>query len=48
VKILHRVAEVAARKHLARSTIECYQSWIAEFLRFSCVDALDCLCGRRD
>ena len=34
MNLLGRVCDVALRRHMARSTIECYQSWIAEFLRF--------------
>src|SRR5438874_1969420 len=32
--LLERMHETAARRRLARSTIDCYQSWISEFLRF--------------
>jgi integrase len=35
MKLLERVRDVAVRRHLARSTIECYQSWIVQFLCFS-------------
>src|SRR5687768_495645 len=35
MKLLDRVRDVGLRRHLARSTIGCYQSWIGEFLRFS-------------
>lgn len=35
MNLLMRVREVALRRHLARSTIHCYQSWIGDFLRFS-------------
>ena len=35
MKLLERVRDVALRPHLARSTIQCYQLWIADFLRFS-------------
>ena len=35
MKLLHRIQDVGLRRHLARSTIGCYQSWISEFLRFS-------------
>ncbi|HEY7087698.1 MAG TPA: integron integrase [Tepidisphaeraceae bacterium] len=35
MKLLDRVRDVGMRRHLARSTIACYQSWIGEFLRFS-------------
>jgi integron integrase len=33
--LLERVRAVALVKHLAQSTIVCYQSWIAQYLRFS-------------
>jgi integron integrase len=32
--LIRRFHDVAARRRLARSTIECYESWIREFLRF--------------
>jgi hypothetical protein len=35
MKLLDRVRDVGLRRHLARSTIACYRSWITEFLRFS-------------
>jgi site-specific recombinase XerD len=35
MKRLDRVRDVGMRRHLARSTISCYQSWMTEFLRFS-------------
>lgn len=35
MKLLDRVRDVGLRKHLARSTIECYQGWIEDFLRCS-------------
>jgi hypothetical protein len=35
MKLLDRVGDVGLRKHLARSTIECYQGWIRDFLRCS-------------
>jgi hypothetical protein len=35
MKLLERVGDVGLRRRLAASTIACYQSWIAEFLRFS-------------
>lgn len=38
MKLLDRVREVGLRRHLAASTISCYQSWIREFFRFSRVD----------
>ena len=34
MKVLDRVRDVGARRRLAKSTIACYRSWIAEFLRF--------------
>jgi hypothetical protein len=34
MKLLDRVRDVAARRHLAASTVECYQAWILAFLRF--------------
>jgi integron integrase len=33
--LLQRVADVALRRRLARSTVECYQAWISDFLRLS-------------
>jgi site-specific recombinase XerD len=33
--VLDRVRDVGLRRHLARATIECYQAWVGEFLRFS-------------
>src|SRR5690348_15614086 len=35
MKLLERVMEVAMRRHMAKVTIECYQMWIGQFLRFS-------------
>src|SRR5437870_1186867 len=35
MKLLQRVRDVGLCRRLAKSTIECYQSWIGEFLRFS-------------
>jgi integron integrase len=35
MKLLDRVRNVGMRRRLAKSTIACYRSWIAEFLRFS-------------
>jgi len=35
VTLLQRLGDVAARRHLARSTLQCYRSWVGEFLRFS-------------
>jgi integron integrase len=40
MKILDRIADVGLRRHLARSTIECYQGWVADFLRFSRVERM--------
>src|SRR5262245_41723806 len=34
MRLLERVYEVGKRRHLAASTIECYQAWIRDFLRF--------------
>lgn len=38
MKLLERLRDVATRRHLARTTIQCYQLWIAEFLRFSRIE----------
>jgi integron integrase len=38
MKLLDRVRDAGLRRHLAQSTIACYQSWIGEFLRFSRVE----------
>ena len=35
MKLLERVAAVAVRRRLAKSTIACYSDWIVQFLRFS-------------
>ena len=35
MKLLDRVRDVALRRHLAASTIDCYLMWIREFLHFS-------------
>jgi integron integrase len=35
VKLLQRVSDVAARRHLADRTVECYRAWILDFLQFS-------------
>jgi len=40
MKILQRVADVGLRRHLARSTVEHYQNWITDFLRFSRVNGV--------
>src|SRR5688572_10121749 len=34
MKLLDQVRDVAARRHLAQATIECYLMWIVHFLRF--------------
>jgi integron integrase len=34
MKLLERVRDVGLRRHLAKVTIECYQMWIEQFLRF--------------
>jgi integron integrase len=34
MNLLARVRDVAMRRHLATSTIDCYQAWIGDFLRF--------------
>jgi site-specific recombinase XerD len=34
MKLLERVRDVGVRRRLAESTIDCYQSWILDFLRF--------------
>ena len=34
MSLLQRVEDVALARHLARATIDCYLSWIADFLRF--------------
>jgi hypothetical protein len=33
MKLLKRVNAVGMRRHLAASTIACYQTWIRDFLR---------------
>ncbi len=38
MNLLERVRDVATRRHLASATIECYQVWIRDFLRFCRVD----------
>jgi integron integrase len=35
MKLLDRIRDVASRRRLAASTIQCYQAWITDFLRFS-------------
>jgi integron integrase len=32
--LLDRIGEVGSRRRLARSTVECYQSWVKDFLRY--------------
>jgi hypothetical protein len=32
--LLRRLRDVGLRRHLAGSTIDCYQSWVGQFLRF--------------
>lgn len=34
MKLLDRVAETAARRHLSPLTVECYQRWIRDFLAY--------------
>ena len=38
MKLMDRVAHVAARRHLSGHTVECYQRWIREFLSFCRVE----------
>ena len=38
MKLLQRVRDVALRRHLAETTIACYQLWIEQFLRFCRAD----------
>ena len=38
MRLLERMADVAARRHLAANTIECYSRWVREFLAFCRVD----------
>lgn len=38
MKILDRVSDVGMRRHLAKSTLDCYQLWIEQFLRFCRLD----------
>ncbi len=38
MKLLQRVRDVGLRRHLSKGTIQCYQLWIGQFLRFSRVD----------
>jgi integron integrase len=38
MKLLDRVGDVGLRRHLAKVTIQCYQMWIEQFLRFCRVD----------
>jgi hypothetical protein len=39
MKLLDRLAEVAARLHLSPLTVECYQRWVSEFLTFCATPA---------
>ncbi|MDB5297942.1 MAG: putative tyrosine recombinase [Phycisphaerales bacterium] len=34
IKVFDCIADVGARRHLAASTIECYQRWVTQFLKF--------------
>lgn len=34
MKLLERVNAMGLRRHLAASTISCYQAWIRDFLRY--------------
>src|SRR5438034_3676340 len=38
VKLLDRVRDVIRRRHLAAATLDCYQAWIVDFLRFCRAD----------
>jgi site-specific recombinase XerD len=38
MSLMKRVEDVGIRRHLAKVTIECYQMWIEQFLRFCRVD----------
>ena len=38
MKLLQRVADVGVRRRLAKITIECYQMWIEQFLRFGRIE----------
>ena len=38
MRLMDRVIETAARRHLAAKTTGCYSRWIREFLTFSRVD----------
>ncbi len=38
MKLLERVESVGMRRRLAPSTIQCYQLWIGDYLRFSRVE----------
>jgi integron integrase len=35
VTLLERLRDVALRRHLAPATIDCYQAWVGDFIRFS-------------
>jgi hypothetical protein len=49
MKLLDRVAETGARRHLSPLTAECYQRWIRDFLAYwahrSAADSHVVLCG---
>ena len=34
MRLMDRVADTAARRHLARNTVDCYSRWVREFLSF--------------
>ena len=38
MKLLERMGELAARRHLAANTVECFPHWVREFLAFCRVD----------
>lgn len=38
MKLLERLARTAARRRLAKATVECYSAWVTDFLRFCRVD----------
>jgi len=44
MKLLDRMSAVGARRHLSPLTIECYQRWIYQFLRY-CADASEAANG---
>jgi integron integrase len=35
MRLMERLHDVAARRHLARHTIDCYSRWVVQFLQFS-------------